>query len=86
MDEEENSTYKVYIGIYEEYENGSTTRYLKHLFLDDFLSDEEAMKCVISIAKEAGVNYWKRDDKKLQLGETLISPYWRELVEKIYEE
>jgi hypothetical protein len=83
-DKEEDSTFKVYISIFEE-TKASASRFLKPLLLDSFETDEEAMECVISLAKEAGVKYWTRDDKPY-LGQKFMSPYWRELIEKIYNE
>ena len=85
-DKEENSTYKVYISIYKEYEDGGTTRYLKHLLLDSFQSDEEAMECVIRTVKKQGVQPNILDDGTTVLGEIFIGKYWHQLVEKIYNE
>ena len=84
MNEEENSLYKVYISIFEEKE-ASATRFLKPVLLDDFLTDEDAMKFVISMAKETGVQPQTRDGY-LWLGGQHIGKYWHKLVEKIYEE
>lgn len=85
-EKEENSKYKVYLSIYKEYEDGSSTRELKALLLDSFQSDEEAMECVIRMAKEKGVQPQHYADGTLYLGEQFIGKYWRELVEKIYNE